>query len=199
MVDDGDESPAGRVLDIVSRRPARCGRTAVVLVDGPAGSGKTTLAGALEEAARRSGVSTAVVHMDDLYAGWTGLHEGGAALTAVLNELAAGSPASYRRYDWLADAYAEQVAVPPVDVLIAEGVGSARTEHLALASAMVWVEEPDASERMRRGLARDGEAARPHWERWMAQEQELFAQVGTRERADVRVDGVGRLVAERRP
>lgn len=188
------DDPARLALALAMRRPPRCGSVRVVLVDGPAGSGKTTLAASLADATRRTGASCAVVHMDDLYAGWSGLREGGSALTRLLRELAAGEPASYRRYDWLAEAYAEEVRVPPVHVLVVEGVGSARTEHLELVSVLVWVEEPDPAERMRRGLARDGEEARPHWERWMRQEQQLFDEVGTRDRADVRVDGAGRLV-----
>lgn len=166
----------------------------VILVDGPAGSGKTTLAEQIAEAAAREELSCAVVHMDDLYAGWAGLRAGGAALTRLLHALAANEPASYRRYDWVAGAYAETVPVPPPRLLVAEGVGSARVEHLELASALVWVEEPDAAERLRRGLARDGDAAEPHWRRWMADEADLFAEVGTRARADVVVDGVGQLV-----
>ena len=39
--------------------------------------------------------------------------------------------------------------------------------------------------RMARGIARDGEAYRPHWERWARQEREHFAVDGTRDRADV--------------
>lgn len=188
-------TPARAVLDLAARRGPRCGEVTVVLVDGPAGSGKTTLAAALEAAAGERGTGCTVVHMDDLYAGWRGLREGGAALTALLRDLAAGAPAGYRRYDWVADRYAETVPVPPVALLVVEGVGSARTEHLDCVSVLVWVEEPDAEERVRRGLARDGAAAEPHWRRWMVEEAELFAEVGTRARADVAVDGAGRLVA----
>ena len=36
---------------------------------------------------------------------------------------------------------------------------------------------------------RDGEAYRPHWERWASQEAAHFAADGTRNRADLRVDG----------
>ena len=45
---------------------------------------------------------------------------------------------------------------------------------------------------MRRGLARDGELYRPHWERWAAQEEALFAADRTRDRADVVVSTEGR-------
>jgi hypothetical protein len=40
---------------------------------------------------------------------------------------------------------------------------------------------------MQPGIARDGEAYRPHWERWAAQERAHFAAEGTRERADLRL------------
>ncbi|MGO1280054.1 MAG: AAA family ATPase, partial [Cellulosimicrobium funkei] len=42
--------------------------TRLVVVDGPAGSGKTTLAAQLEAA-----LPAQVLHMDDLYEGWRGL------------------------------------------------------------------------------------------------------------------------------
>lgn len=192
-------TPVDAVLTLLASRGPHCGRTAVVLVDGPAGSGKTTLAGAIREATVRTGVSCAVVHMDDLYAGWSGLRAGGAALTALLADLAAAESASYRCYDWAADRYGDDVQIAAVDVLVVEGVGSARSEHLELASVLVWVEEPDRQERLRRGLARDGADAELHWLAWMREEAALFGEVGTRSRADVRVDGVGRLVAAVEP
>ncbi|MBJ7451459.1 MAG: uridine kinase, partial [Blastococcus sp.] len=46
----------------------RLGGTRLVCVDGPAGSGKTTFAGRLAAAL---GDDAELVHMDDLYAGWT--------------------------------------------------------------------------------------------------------------------------------
>ena len=58
----------------------------------------------------------------------------------------------------------------------------------------VWVEAPPQV-RLARGLARDGEAERPHWERWMRDEAEHFARERTAERADVRLDGFGRMGA----
>ena len=69
-----------------ARRPGWA-RTRLVCVDGPAGSGKTTFAGRLAAAL---GAGTAVLHMDDLYAGWT-LDGAVARLTAgVLRPLADG-------------------------------------------------------------------------------------------------------------
>jgi hypothetical protein len=51
----------------------------------------------------------------------------------------------------------------------------------------VWV-EADRAVRFARGIDRDGEAYRPHWERWARQEESLFAADRTRDGADVVLD-----------
>lgn len=143
-------------------------------------------------------MSCAVIQMDDLYEGWSGMRQGGEAATRVLRALALGEPGSYRRYHWVSERYVETVPVPPVSLLVIEGVGSARLEHLDLVSTLVWVEEPDPEERLRRGILRDGEQVEQHWRQWMADEADLFAEVGTRERADIRIDGMGRVTSGER-
>jgi hypothetical protein len=71
---------------------------------------------------------------------------------------------------------------------VVEGVGCGARACAPYLSLLVWVEAP-RDVRFARGIARDGEAYRPHWERWARQEQALFAAEGTRERADVIIDG----------
>lgn len=176
--------PLPRLADRIVRAPPRAGRTRVVAIDGPAGSGKTTLA------SRLSGLLGApVVHMDDLYPGWDGLAEAAGKLVEwVLAPLAAGGQASYRRYDWDADAYAERVAVAESDVLIVEGCASGSTAAAPYLSLLIWIDAPHDI-RLARSLARDGEMFAPHWERWARQENVLFAAERTRERADLLIDG----------
>jgi hypothetical protein len=41
---------------------------------------------------------------------------------------------------------------------------------------------------MARGIARDGEAFRPHWQRWARQEEQVFGADQNRERADLVID-----------
>lgn len=177
-----------RLLGDIRRAPAGLAGSRLVCIDGPAGSGKTTLSAQLASA-----LGATVVHMDDLYAGWTGL-DGGVdqLLRAVLAPLARGEQGSYRRYDWSAGEYAETVTVEPTDVIVVEGCGSASTGTDLYRPWIVWVEAPDDL-RLARGLARDGAAALDHWRAFMAQERVHYAANDTARRAHVRLDETGHL------
>ena len=174
----------------------RLGPVRLVCLDGPAGSGKTTTAAALVDAVGSRDVPVAVLHLDDLYDGWTGL-EGSLwpRLSAqVLEPLRRGRAARYQRYDWSAGRFDGWVDLPVPQVLVLEGCGAARRAADSFATLRVWVEAP-ADERLRRGLARDGASARPHWEGWMLAEAAHFVRERTADRADVRLDGCGRMTA----
>lgn len=183
--DPGDVAAVVRLVD--AARP-RCGEVVVVAVDGPSGSGKTTLCGAVCAALRGAGHRPELVHMDDLYPGWDGLAAATELLdTQVLEPLARGEDAAYRRWDWHESRWGATVSVPWTPLLVVEGCGCSVRPAGDRAAVRVWV-EATTPVRMARGIARDGEAYRPHWERWAAQELALFAADGTRERADLRVD-----------
>jgi uridine kinase len=164
----------------------RLGGARLICVDGPAGSGKTTFAGRLVDAL---GPGAAVVHMDDLYAGWT-LDGAIARLTAgVLRPLAAGRPGSYARYDWDAERFADvPTEVPVPETLVVEGCGSCPRTLDEWTTLRIWVEAPE-SLRLARGLARDGGHLAGHWRAWQRAEAAEFAREDTRARADLRVDG----------
>lgn len=168
----------------------RLGVVRLVCIDGPAGSGKTTLAGRL--AAVLDGT---VLHMDDLYEGWSGLE--GDLLPRlqdqVLDPLSRGATARYQRYDWVAARFDEWVDVPVPQVLVLEGCGSGQRAIAEHASLLAFVEAP-AHVRLRRGLDRDGDQMREEWLRWMGLEAVHLAREGTRERADVLVDGTRELL-----
>ncbi|WP_019137389.1 ATP/GTP-binding protein [Cellulomonas massiliensis] len=183
---------AAGLLERALAAPARLGPVRLVCVDGPAGSGKTTTTARMAEVGATRGVHVGVVHLDDLYEGWSGL-EGSLwpRLSAqVLEPLRRGRPGRFQRYDWVAHAFDDWVDVPVPRVLVLEGCGSARRAADAVASLRVWVEAP-AGLRLERGLARDGEDARDHWLAWMRDEAEHFARERTRERADVLLGATG--------
>ena len=193
-MDDGLTSAAGSVVAAALGSAPRLGPVRVVCVDGPAGSGKTTAAAAIAAAAAPG---SAVLHLDDLYEGWSGL-EGSLwpRLSAqVLEPLRRGRPGRYQRYDWTAGAFAEWVDVPVPDLLVLEGCGSARRAADEIAVVRVWVEAPPEL-RLERGLARDGADAREHWVAWMADEAAHFARERTRERSDLRLDAFGAVVSD---
>ncbi len=170
----------------------RCGRTRLVCIDGPAGSGKTTLAAAV---ARAVG-GAPVVHMDDLYQGWDqplGAHLAGRVDAWLLTPWEAGLTGKHPRYDWVLGRFGEWVQVPAAPVVILEGCASATTGVRDRASVVIWVEAP-VSLRLERGLDRDGDALEAQWRSWQEREAAHFAADGTRAAADLLVDGrTGRL------
>jgi len=199
-----EETAAGIVASVLAAPPT-LGRTRLVCVDGPAGSGKTTLGAALRRAFRDAmrAQGTVVdrsrldlVHMDNLYEGWSGLTAGMARMaTDVVAPLARGEAGRYRRYDWVRETLAETHQVAPVDVLVVEGVGSGNAAYAEAIHLLAWVETPPGL-RLERGLLRDGEHMRDHWLAWRTQEAAMFTAHRTRERAQLRVDGLTGLPVE---
>ena len=184
------EATVTAVLAHAESQPPLLGGGRLVCIDGPAGSGKTTLAAAVAEA-----TAARVLHMDDHYEGWRGL---GDAPTRIRDEilvaLAVGVPGFYRRFDWERNEFAELHAVEPSELLVLEGVGSGSRELAPYRATLVWV-TADADLRLARGLERDGDAARADWLRWMDDEQAHFTAHGTEAAADLRVDEAGRLLS----
>ena len=176
---------ASDIARSVLAAPPTLGAGRLVCVDGPAGSGKTTLAAALEQCLP----DVHLLHMDDVFAGWSGLDEGMRVVAEdVVAPLLRGEAGRYHRYDWDRGEYAEEQVVEPCDVLVVEGVGSGNAAYADAVTCLVWVEAPPVV-RLERGVARDGEHMRDQWLAWREQEEAMFARERTRDRADVIVDG----------
>jgi hypothetical protein len=158
----------------------------IVLLDGRSGSGTTKLARALVEA---WGGPVTLIRLDDIYPGWDGLAAASEHIREhVLEPLAAGGEPCWRRWDWAADAPAEWHGLDPSRPLLIEGCGALSRSTRALASFALWV-ELDPQTRKRRALSRDGDAYRPHWDRWAAQEQEFIEREHPASLADLLIDG----------
>jgi uridine kinase len=169
---------------LVLSAPARLDQTRLVLIDGPAGSGKTVLGTRLAAA-----LGCGVIHGDDMYEGWTGLPTLWETLgEQVLNPLARGKSARFRRWDWARGERGDWIEVPAAPLLVIEGVGVAGRRARAYASLVIYVEAP-WDVRLERGIERDGEAMREHWLQWEASEGRILRSEGTRKAADVVVDG----------
>ena len=184
----------GRHADLatlVRRAPPRCGDVRLVAIDGPGGAGKSVfadrLAGFLGNAP--------IVHTDD-FASWDEPIDWWDRLEAeVLGPLERGQPGRYRAYDWVKRQLGEWRVLPASDVVVLEGVSSARRAVAGRLSLAIWVETPRGV-RLARGIARDGDAMRPRWETWMAEEDAHYAVDRTRDRADVIVDGAPSIAHE---
>lgn len=157
------------------------GRGIRVLVDGRSGSGKTELARGLVEV----WPDAQLVRLDDVYPGWHGLAAGSAL---VHDEVLAGDPPRWTRWDWAAGRPAETHALDPSRPVVVEGCGALSRANRALADLGVWVELEDGP-RKERALARDGEAYAPYWDLWAAQEEEFLARENPRSLADLVVRG----------
>lgn len=167
-------NPVSRILAAIPRGVPR----PVVLIDGGAGSGKTTLAAALAQAWPGP---LQVVGMDDFYPGWGGLVD---ASRAVAEQVLRPSGPGYRRWDWGRSEPAEWVPIDPSLPLVVEGCGALTPRSRALADLGVWCELDDA-ERHSRAIARDGELFAAHWEEWEAQESEHWRRHRPWELADL--------------
>ena len=205
--------PVSQIAQALRASAPRLGRTRLLLVDGPAGSGKTTFANRLAVelgAAPSRGAGSfdptsplparapvQILHADDMYEGWGGLEELDDVLVdQVLAPLAAGRRGTFRMWDWARSERTHPIPVPERDVLIVEGVGVGSPRARARASMVVWVEAPREL-RLRRGIERDGEGMREEGERWQPIETRVLAEHGTREAADVIVAGAEDLTHER--
>lgn len=168
------------------RATPRCGDVRVVCIDGPAGSGKTSLAARLSTALG----GAVVVHLDDLYDGWT-VDFGALARDIdawLLSPWAYGRAGRHPVYDWTAGRYASWRDVPADDVVILEGVGAGSAPIRERATMLVWVEAP-AELLLDRVLRRDGAALAEPMRGWQLREAAHFGTDGTRAAADLIVSG----------
>ncbi|WP_236795758.1 hypothetical protein [Amycolatopsis sp. GM8] len=103
------------------------------------------------------------VSWDD-FSGWRPRFE-----EEVLVPLLSGRKACYQMRDWERDEF---------------------RSSLQRERKLPWVEAP-RDQRLKRGLARDGEGHRDLWLRWQDVEERFFSEDDTRSRADLVVDGAG--------
>ena len=158
-------------------------RTIFIVIDGPAGAGKSTLAQQIIEGV---GAGT-IIHGDDLYNGWTD------ALTPTLERnihrwiitpLKEGRMPRYQRYDWHAGGYLPEQEIPSSPLVVLEGVGVALKSVTDHADLSMWMDIP-AERGLERVLARDGVGIQEEMVQWIRIQQAYFEEHHNRENCAV--------------
>ncbi|EDX66046.1 AAA family ATPase [Bacillus cereus] len=178
----------------------------IIGIDGCGGAGKSTLANKI-----KSNFSTVtIVHMDDFYlpsAKIVNEHPTNKSIGAdfdwkrllqeVLDPISNGIEGCYKRYDWETDSLAESHTVSANGIVIIEGVYATRQELAGIYDLKIWVNCPRET-RIKRGIARDGEAARDMWENnWMIAEDMYVESHKPHEFADVIIDGTNNEITNK--
>ena len=167
------------ILSAISEISAHKTEPILIAIDGPAGSGKTSLANQLSN--KLNSVTT--IHMDDLYNGWED------ALTAtltrnleewVINPLTQRHSVNYLKFDWSIGQYGSTVEVRDIELLILEGVGAAQEIIRQSADLTIWIEVgPQIG--LARVLNRDGDQLLPYMLKWQERERAHFLKDQTKE------------------
>jgi hypothetical protein len=160
----------------------------LILVDGPAGAGKTTFATGLAD-----GLAVPLIHMDDLYLGWDGLEGAfGRLEDLVLGPWRAGAGARFSAYDWQAGgAHGPWVSVPgSAGRLVVEGCGCAPRAADRYSPLIVWLDGP-AAWRRSNALERDGAWEAPYLDAWELATTAHHGRERTAARAHIRLNRAG--------
>ena len=167
---------------------AKCGECIVITIDGPAGSGKTTLAKDLESELN----SVHTIHMDDLYEGW------GSTLTSqltlkllnILESVKNQGEVIYSPFDWGTGKLEPELRISAPTYLIIEGVGSGQLAVRDSASLALWIEVPDQMG-LARVIERDGPAVAHYMPAFLVAQNIHFEKEGTKKSADYHLSGLG--------
>jgi uridine kinase len=148
-------------------------RPRLVAIDGPGAAGKSTLT-----ARPTASGAGAVVHGDDFYTGntqagriWATHFDVERLRSEVLEPARRGERSiTYGKYDWAKGKLGDPVSLQVSGLIVVEGVYVAGPPMHDLYDVIVWV-DCDRDERLRRGVARDGESMRSTWaDVWMPEE-----------------------------
>ena len=180
-----------QVVSLVDKNP-----TPIILIDGRAASGKSSLAADLKNALfKELEQAPRLIHMDDLYPGWEGLQLGSYYLNQqILQPLSNGKTANWQLWDWQkaergraaepGNGWREFAGGTP---LIVEGCGALSRVSSELAHLRVWIEAPKEL-RHARWIERDGEKFNDYWHIWAAQEDEFYQQEKSKSLADLVIE-----------
>ena len=173
------EKISSQVLDLIDRG----NQTPIILIDGRAGSGKSTFAESLQQQLFRDGESAPrVIHMDNIFEGWEGLSLGSDYLVRfILNPLSRHETASWQDWSWVRNERSSWREFSGGTPLIVEGCGSLTERSKEHADICIWLE---ASEKVRRERWIQRERHLDKFDFWAAQELDFYAREKSKSLAD---------------
>jgi uridine kinase len=180
-------SNLSELVDKINESSKKCGQTKIIVINGPAGSGKTTLAKSL------SGLleNCPIIHMDEIYDGWENALSPKTSQDLVewiINPLLESRSIEFVKYDWYLEKRIEKVVINLPKVLIIEGVGSSSFEISKHASLKLWI-EVNKETGINRVLTRDGQQIQEQMKKWQSQESKFFIENNSKENSDIWIDG----------
>ena len=174
------EKISSQVLELIDRG----NQTPIILIDGRAGSGKSTFAESLQQQLFRDGESAPrVIHMDNIFEGWNGLALGSDYMVRfILQPLARRETASWQDWSWVKNQRSSWREFSGGTPLIVEGCGSLTERSKEHADISIWLE---ASEETRRELWIQRERHLEKFDFWAAQELDFYAREKSQSLADL--------------
>jgi uridine kinase len=171
---------SSQVLELIDRG----NQTPILLIDGRAGSGKSTFAETLQQQLFRDGESAPrVIHMDNIFEGWEGLALGSDYLVRfILQPLARRETASWQDWSWVKNQRSSWREFSGGTPLIVEGCGSLSERSKEHADIAIWLE---ASEETRRERWIQRERHLDKFDFWAAQELDFYAREKSQSLADL--------------
>ncbi|CAB4628858.1 MAG: AAA family ATPase [Actinobacteria bacterium] len=174
------EKISSQVLELIDRG----NQTPIILIDGRAGSGKSTFAESLQQQLFRDGESAPrVIHMDNIFEGWEGLALGSDYMVRfILQPLARRETASWQDWSWVKNQRSSWREFSGGTPLIVEGCGSLTERSKEHADISIWLE---ASEEVRRERWIQRERHLEKFDFWAAQELDFYAREKSQSLADL--------------
>ena len=174
------EKISSQVLELIDRG----NQTPIILIDGRAGSGKSTFAESLQQQLFRDGESAPrVIHMDNIFEGWEGLALGSDYMVRfILQPLARRETASWQDWSWVKNQRSSWREFSGGTPLIVEGCGSLTERSKEHADISIWLE---ASEETRRERWIQRERHLEKFDFWAAQELDFYAREKSQSLADL--------------
>jgi uridine kinase len=174
------EKISSQVLELIDRG----NQTPIILIDGRAGSGKSTFAEKLQQKLFQDGESAPrVIHMDNIFEGWEGLALGSDYMVRfILQPLARRETASWQDWSWVKNQRFSWREFSGGTPLIVEGCGSLTERSKEHADLSIWLE---ASEETRRERWIQRERHLEKFDFWAAQELDFYAREKSQSLADL--------------